>query len=204
MKRQEVSLMKDALMEEYKNDLPRLMDERLGELTKILEEKSRGKLTTLEINSVIRTTNWYGNSPTYTAEEMSIVYESYLKFITEVNKKVTYLPTKQNYCGFAGITTYQYDNYLSLGNDNMREVMQRIEDYITDTSLSMAQAKAIDNVTTIFRAKTEHKYAEAQAPLVIEHKKNVDLDKIQAQISRIKANKSLKTIEIDPNDYTCE
>lgn len=196
--------MKEALMEEYKNDLPRLMDERLGELTKVLEEKSKGKLTALEINSVIRTTNWYGRSPAYTAEELNVVYESYLKFMNAVNQKSTYLPTKQNFCGFAGITTTQYDKYLTSGNDDMREAIQRIEDFITDTSLSMAQAKTIDNVTTIFRAKTEHKYAEAQAPLVIEHKKDVDLGKIQAQIAKIKANKSLKTIEIDSNNYTCE
>ncbi|MFQ8989159.1 MAG: hypothetical protein ACLR6T_10830, partial [Intestinibacter sp.] len=51
--------------------------------------------------------------------------------------------------------------------------------------------------TTMFRAKTEHGYVEAQAPVVIEHKSEIDMDKMKKQLEAIEQGKSLQTITFE-------
>ena len=41
----------------------------------------------------------------------------------------------------------------------------------------------------MFTLKTQHGFIEAQAPMVIEHKKTTDIDTINAQLQALKGNK---------------
>ena len=59
-------------------------------------------------------------------------------------------------------------------------------------------------ITTIFRGKTSHGLVEASAPIVIEHKSETDISKINSMIEAIKAGKSLKSIELNKSDYKVE
>lgn len=212
-KKKELAVIRDEMMAEYKKDLPKLLDTKIDDLVEMMASYGKGKMTAIEINSLIRANNYCGNAPKYSADEMNIVYEAYIRMIAEINKQLAsnkkdenkvYLPTKQNFCGFAGITTSTYANYLTSNDEQMRETMQRIEDYITDTNLSMAQANQVNAIPTMFRAKTEHGYVEATAPIQIEHKREVDVGSVLRKIEQIKKNKTLKTVEISADDYTVE
>lgn len=89
-----------------------------------------------------------------------------------------------------------YEAYIASPSNETRDVMKMIDDYLTDIPLSMAQNKKIDNITTMFRAKSEHGMVEAAAPIVIEHRADANIDKINEQIKILNAGKSLNNIEI--------
>lgn len=208
----QLAIIRDEMVAQCKSDLPNRLENKTQELVKQMSAYGGERLTALQINSLVRANSITGFVPKYSADEMNIVYEAYVDMITMVNKKlmelngkdnVAYLPTKQNFCGFAGITTNIYTKYLMSDNEYMREVMQKIDDYITDTNLSMAQANQVNAIPTMFRAKTEHGYVEAIAPIQIEHKRDVDVGSILNKIEQIKKNKTLKTVEIK-GDYTVE
>ena len=49
--------------------------------------------------------------------------------------------------------------------------------------------RELDSITTMFSLKAQHGFVEAQAPMVIEHKKTTDIDTINAQLEALKGNK---------------
>jgi len=133
-----------------------------------------------------------------------MLFDYYRDFIAEINTIIRYIPTKKNFCAFAEMSSSTYDTYLIEGDSQRIEIMKMIDDYITDISLTLAQHREIDNVTTMFRSKTEHGMVEATAPIVIKHETDVNLDAIKEQVKALKAGKSLKNIELSPEDYKVE
>ena len=203
--KKELTIKKQEIFEQYKNNLPEYMDSRLNEfIEKVRECKSGAGLSTIEINSLIRAKNMYGIVPQYSVEELSVIFEYYQQFMVAINKITKYIPTKKNFCAFAGISTVTYNSWLNSADETRAELMRNIDDYISDTMLSAAQVKEVDNITTMFRAKSEHGMTEAVAPIVVEHKTEINMEQIQAQIAALKKGKSLKTIELTKQDYETE
>lgn len=133
----------------------------------------------------------------YNAEELAIIFECYQEIMTEINKKQVFQPTIKNFCSFCGISSALYHQWQKdVDNADRREVMQQIDDYITDVSLSLAQQGKIREITTLFRSKSEHGMVEAAAPITYKVQKEVDMDKIKAQLSVINSGKSLKNVEL--------
>ncbi len=154
---------------------------------------------------MLRGKNHKGCMEKYSADELEIIFQYYQKCLIEINRVTKYPPTKRNFCAFAGISTLQYDNWLMSADENRAEIMKMIDDYISDVMLTSAQMKEVDNITTMFRAKSEHGMTEAVAPVVIEHRSEANMDKIKQQIEMLKKGKSLKgTIELTKDDYTVE
>ena len=194
-----------SILEEFKNNLPEYLECRLQALT--LEIASREEvqgLSTIEINELLRPHGLIGQPLKYTAEELNIVFEYYRQAIVAINKKVKYPPSKGSFCAFADISTATYNNYLRSPDENIQEVILRINDYLVDTTLTSAQLKEIDNITTMFRGKAEFGLVEAQSPIVVEHRSETDMNKISAMIQQLKQGKSLKTIELKENEYKVE
>ena len=75
--------------------------------------------------------------------------------------------------------------------------MEKIDNYITDTQLALAQTGKIKEVSTIYRTKAENKMIEAQAPVIHRSEVKVDLDEIMSQV---KALKTGQAIELKPNE----
>lgn len=186
-----------SILEEYKKQLPQKLETRLNEIAEQLQDRKEVQgLSTIEINEILRPHNLIGQPLRYTAEELNIVFEVYRKAIVAINKKVKYPPSKGSFCAFADISTATYNNYLMSPDESMQDVIMRINDYLTDTTLTSAQLKEIDNITTMFRSKAEFGMIEAQSPVVIEHRSETDMNKISAMIQQLKQGKSLKTIEL--------
>lgn len=153
-----------SILEEYKKELPKCLDERLNKLAETLAEKEEVQgLSTIEINELLRPHNLIGQPLKYTAEELNIVFEYYRQAIVAINKKVKYPPSKGSFCAFADISTATYNNYLRSPDESIQEVILRINDYLVDTTLTSAQLKEIDNITTMFRGKAEFGLVEAQS-----------------------------------------
>lgn len=191
--------MKNECLEEYKNNLPNVLDERINILVEKLHLTERGKsMSELEINHLLR-----GNNITkrvkYTADELGVIFEYYQEVMIEINKKQIFPPTKKNFCAFAGMSSSNYDAYMRCADEDKREIMQMIDDFITDNTLTLAQNGKIKEITTMFRGKTEHGMVEATAPVVIEHKSNLDFNIIDSRIKAIKMAEKQKNIELKPN-----
>lgn len=186
-----------SILEEYKKELPQKLETRLNEIAEQLQDRKEVQgLSTIEINEILRPHNLIGQPLRYTAEELNIVFEYYRQAIVAINKKVKYPPSKENFCAFADISTATYNNYLRSNNENIQEVMLRIDDYIKENMLTSAQLRELDCVSTIFRGRATMGMVESQAPIVIEHHSETDMNKISAMIQQLKQGKSLKTIEL--------
>lgn len=195
----------NQILEEFKNNLPEYIEKRLQALTQEISlKKDVGGLSSIEINELLRPHNLIGKQPKYTAEQMQIVFDYYREALVKVNQKFKYPPSKENFCAFAGISTATYNQYLISPDEAKQEVMLMIDDYIRENMLTSAQLKEVDNITTMFRGKTAHGLVEASAPIVIEHKSETDISKINSMIEAIKAGKSLKTIELSKKNYKVE
>ncbi len=194
-----------SILEEYKKELPQKLETRLNEIAEQLEDRKEVQgLSTIEINEILRPHNLIGQPLKYTAEELNIVFEYYRQAIVQINKKVKYPPSKENFCAFADISTATYNNYLMSNDESLQELMLRIDDYIRENMLTSAQVGEIREITTMFRGKTAHGLVEASAPIVVEHHSETDMNKISAMIQQLKQGKSLKTIELNKKDYNVE
>ncbi len=192
--------MQENAFEEYKRKLPNLLGTRIEALAEELHKGNpNSKLSELEINFLLRQGGKITKNFKYTAAELEIIFDYYQEAMTVINKKQVFPPTKKNFCAFAGISSSTYDAYLRSPDDAKREVMLMIDDYITDTTLTLAQNGKIREITTMFRGKTEHGMVEANAPVVIEHKTGVDFDTIASRIEAIKRAESQKSIQLKPN-----
>lgn len=206
MKRQEeqAQLTKaktELVQKEFQDGLKDYMEQRLFDLIHKLKHVETGKsLTTIELKSLISQKNVIGLSPKYNNTELAILFDYYKQFIEKINELQTFLPTKKNFCSFIGISSSQYDRWRQSDDSERREIMQMIDDYITDLQLTASQNGEVKEITTIYRTKAEHGMVEATAPVVIEHKTEANIDKIKAQIEALNKGRSLETIELEQND----
>ena len=186
----------ELVKKEYQNNLKEIMEQKMFDLAYKLKHIEEGKsLSIIELKSLLSQKNTIGLSPKYSTTELAILFEYYKQFIQQINEKTSYIPTKEDFCSFAGISTTVYNNWKQSEDVERREIMQKIDDYLVDIHLSMAQRGDIREISTIFRAKAEFGMVEAQAPTVVKHEMESDMKQILANIDAINSGKSLKTIE---------
>ncbi len=204
-KEQLVRAGENQIIEEYKNNLSAYLNERLDIIaTHLATMQEVEGLSSIEINEMIRPHNLIGQPVKYTTEQLQIVFDYYRQAMVEINRQKKYPPSKENFCVFAGISTSTYNQYLMSPEESKQELMLMIDDYIRENMLTSAQVGETKEVTTIFRGKTGHGMVEATAPIVVEHRSETDLSKVNSMIQAIKAGKSLKSIELDKKDYKME
>lgn len=196
LKQQKLDNAKIKLVEqEYQSNLKERLEDELYNLINKLNHID-DSLSTIELRNLLSRKTVIGVPPKYSNTELGILFDYYKQFIEQINKVQTYLPTKKNFCSFAGISSKTYDHYMQSDDAERREIMQMIDDYITDITLTSAQNGEIKEITTIFRAKAEHGIIEQTAPVVIEHRSETNMDTILKQIQAVNQGKSLKTIEL--------
>lgn len=188
----------ELVKQEYQDNLKEYLEQKLYDLIYKLKHQD-GSLSTIELKSLLSQKNTIGVSPKYSNTELAILFDYYKQFIETINKSQRYLPTKKNFCSFAGISSTTYDSYRQSDDNERREIMQIIDDYITDIMLTSAQDGEVKEISTIYRTKAEHGMVEATAPIVIQHKSEANINDIRKQIEAINQGKSLKTIELKQN-----
>lgn len=188
----------ELVKQEYQDNLKEHLEQRLYDLIYKLKHVD-GSLSTIELKSLLSQKNTIGVSPKYSNTELAILFDYYKQFIEKINESQRYLPTKKNFCSFAGISSTTYDGYRQSDDSERREIMQIIDDYITDIMLTSAQDGEVKEISTIYRTKSEHGMVEATAPIVIQHKSEANINDIRKQIEAINQGKSLKAIELKQN-----
>ena len=178
-----------AIFAKEQQNLPQLLEQRIASLELALEEELEDikGLKAARIHQLIgRNTNGLAG---YSAKELNIVFEAYKNMIVMINKHTLYVPSMKNFCAFAGFSTITYKNYLQSPDDEKRNVMQMIEDYITDINIDASKMRRTDNATTIFELKSTHGQVEAVAPQQINFGGQVSVSEIMNRISQIKQGK---------------
>ena len=188
----------ELVKKEYQDNLKEYLEQKEYDLAYKLKHLEEGKnLSVIELKSLLSQKNVIGLSPKYSTTELAILFDYYKQFIQQINEKTPYIPTKEDFCSFAGISTNVYNNWKQGEDAERRDMMQKIDDYLVDIHLSMAQRGDIREISTIFRAKSEFGMVEAQAPTVIKHEMQSDMKQILANIDAINAGKSLKAIQLE-------
>lgn len=199
-----------SLFENIRKRLPEYMENRLNEisteLAEILNDDNNKGFETVQILNMIKQPKYcLGPAPKYSTEELFVIFEAYQKMTGYINKYVKFIPTKENFCRFAGIATSTFETYLNSNETDKKNIMRNILDYLIDINLSLAQDRKIDNITTIHRGKATLGMIEQQAPQIIEHQIVTDIDAIRANINAIRQGKSLRSeIDIDKPIYFIE
>ena len=90
-------------------------------------------------------------------EDYNVLYQAFMKYqniISKINLEVVFVASKENFCFFMGWTAKFYDDMLNSTNDDIRAMMEMINDYIIDSQLSAGQRGFIKANLTKFRAQT--------------------------------------------------
>ena len=176
--------------EETKELLLPTIREKMQSVAEVIQEKvsSNNGLTISQILPLItkRSTSDIATiqNKTYTPYELGEALNIYMDMIAKINTICKFPPSKGSFCALLGISRKTYDNYL-VDPDKM-DIMGIIDDYITTSVLTSAQLGELKEISTMFTLKSQHGFVEASAPVVIEHKKDVPIDDIQAQLQALK------------------
>ena len=179
-----------------KDNLLPAIKEKAEEVSKYIEKEvskinESGGLTSAQIFDVITSRSvsdiaTVGNK-TYTAQELAIALNIYVKMMSEINKYVKMPPSKSSFCLLLGIGTDTYNSYLV--DPEKCNIMNVIDTYITGAKLTSAQTGELREISTMFELKASHGFVEAQNPIVIKHENKADIEDIRSQLKEIKQGK---------------
>lgn len=157
------------------------------------EEKKPTTVTYSELHAYL-TKGSAMNNAKYTYFEMAVGFDNFVRLTNEISKIIpSHFPTKKQFCSFMGITTRTYDRYANGEDLEMAEVIQKVEDYITDINLTMAQKGLIDSRTTLFSLKAIHGIVEANAPtLSYNVTETVDAKEMKDKLATIRKSIEMK------------
>lgn len=178
------------IQEETKTKLLPAIRDKMNLVSEFIKEKvsTCNGLTVSQILSIIAKRSISDISviqnKTYTSFELGEALNLYIDMIAEINRYCKFPPTKGSFCALLGITRKTYDNYMC--DPEKIDVMGLIDDYITTSALTSAQLRELDSISTMFSLKSQHGFIEAQAPMIIEHKKTTNIDAINEQLKALK------------------
>lgn len=185
-------MQKQQLVERIKEDskemlLPTLkskMEETTQLIVNTLKEKD---MTNIQIMSLIAKGSLLetalGGGVSYTSQELKIVFNEYLDMINKINDIKPFPPTIESFANFIGISRETYNNYLA--DPSRRDVMNYIHSYLMGVLAAGGLTGELREISSIFIQKSMGKVEQTQ-PVVVEHKKVIDIDEIKQKLALLK------------------
>lgn len=185
------NLVKKIQKESREQLLPNLKEKSI-ELTNyivnLLKEKGEDKVNNTQILSLIArkslneiAMNTYQIS--YTPQEIMIGFNLYLDMINKINEIKKFPATPENFSLFMGVS---YDCYkLWLVDPTKKEAMDYINSYMLGTLSAGGLTGELKEISAMYQQKCLGK-VEQNVPIIIEHKKEIPIDDIQAQLQALK------------------
>ena len=138
--------------------------------------------------------------PRYSAEKLSIVWQLYEEMVGEISAKIAVIvPSLSSFCSFAGIRLSTFKKYKQSVDEDMRIVVEKIEDGCFDSNLTLAQMGYIKERSTVYRMKSEQERIEKETPAIHIHNEGVDLGDIKKRLNELQGftnKKKLVEVEI--------
>lgn len=181
------------VQEETKELLLPSIRNKMNEVAEVIQEKvsNNNGLTISQILPLItkRSTSDIATiqNKSYTPYELGEALNIYMEMVAGINTICKFPPSKGSFCALLGISRKTYDNYMC--DPEKIDIMGIIDDYITTSVLTSAQLGELREISSMFTLKSQHGFVEASAPVVIEHKKETNIDEIQNQLSALKRDK---------------
>lgn len=189
-KLQQQEQLVNQIREETKDLLLPSIRNKMNEVAEVIEEKvsQNNGLTVSQILPLItkRSTSDIAaiQNKSYTSYELGEALNIYMEMIAKINTICKFPPSKGSFCSLLGISRKTYDNYMT--DPDKIDIMGIIDDYITTSVLTSAQLGELREISSMFTLKSQHGFVEASAPVVIEHKKETNVDDINKQLEALK------------------
>lgn len=203
-----VRRLENEKIKEYKNNLPNVLKQKNERLVKEAKELiSKIDNPKLPVEPVImRVLNkelaGMGQQPIYTARELSIVFEYYQDMVADlIIAGVPFIPSRQNFAAFAGISAGTFDNsYLKSNDLEKAKIAGAIEDYFIECSWSGAKQNKLNSYAVEKYNKLKGiggGYIEPKVSLEIKQS-NISLDSPEAMKEKLEElKKNLLNDDID-------
>ena len=194
----------EKVQEETKNMLIPAIKEKMEKVSQLIAEKvsNSNGLTATQILPLITKRSISDiatiQNKTYTSYELAEALNIYIEMIEKINIICKFPPSKGSFCALLGISRVTYDNYMV--DPEKIDIMGIIDDYITTSILTSAQLGELREISSMFTLKSQHGFVEASAPVVIEHKKETNIDEINAQLKALKKNKVIEEAVYEEKD----
>ena len=124
--------------------------------------------------------------PTYSAEQLGIIFDYYCFIIAKINDEIGNFPTSlTSFCKLASLTLGTLRNLKNSPDYNIRVVVEKIYDQIGDDNITMSQMGMVKERSTIFKMKSQNELVEKEQPKVsINITEKPNFDQIEARISK--------------------
>lgn len=194
--KEEYRKVKKEVVKMDKENLPSIIESRKRELiTEIIaysKEHGLKRISYTKLYELMSSGNAY-NRTTYSPEELFISFEVYKSITSDLAlNNPTHFPSRQNFCNFIGISTNSFASWRTHDDLDLVEVVNRIDDYLTDIQLTMAQNNILNPGATMFRMKTEHGYVEPKEFLSITNEVNVDRNEMKQRLASVRNKTSFE------------
>lgn len=123
-------------------------------------------------------------NPTYSAQEISKLYQYYEFLLTNINDEIGDFPSSLTlFCKLIGVSLKQFQEMRTSQDENLANVVEKIYNDIEEFNISMAQIGKLKERTTLFKLKSQNEMEEKITPRVnINIKKEISEDKIKGNI----------------------
>lgn len=185
--------MVEKIQTEYKDMLLPTLKEKTKEITEMIVKKleKRGEnVNSVEILSTIAKRSLVdvatGNANSYTPQEIMIAFNLYIEMIDKIQQYKNFPPTVETFCLFLGISRSTYNNWLA--DPSRKDAMDYIHSYLLGVLANGGLIGEVKEISAMYQQKVMGK-VEATTPIVIEHKKETNIDEINAQLEALKGKK---------------
>lgn len=90
-----------------------------------------------------------------TVEQINTVFSDFLSLVSWLNEYGTFIPTKQVFSAFSGISSTAYSFLMADGTEEQREAISAVENFLVDMNMEAAQQGIAREATTKFRMQAK-------------------------------------------------
>lgn len=87
------------------------------------------------------------------AEDLEFCFDMFKDIMATINLNVIYVPSQQSFCMFMGWTDRIYKKMLKDSTDDIRDIMQLVDEYIIECQISAGQQGILKQNLTKFRTQ---------------------------------------------------
>lgn len=194
--RKMVAKIQEEAKEKYLPSLKEKMEETTNFIVKMFAEKGVEQVSNIQIMGVIAKNSLLniavGGGTSYSPQEILAGFNLYLDMINKINEYKVFPPTIEGFCNFIGISATTFNNWLA--DADKKDAMEYVKSYLTGTLATGSLTGELKEISSIYLQKVMGK-VEQTTPVVIEHKRETNIDEIRKKIEEIKRNN--KVVEAD-------
>ena len=201
--RKMVAKIQEEAKEKYLPSLKEKMEETTNFIVKMFAEKGVEQVSNIQIMGVIAKNSLLniavGGGNSYSSQEILAGFNLYLDMINKINEYKVFPPTIEGFCNFIGISATTFNNWLS--DADKKDAMEYVKSYLTGALATGSLTGELKEISSIYIQKTMGK-VEQTTPVVIEHKRETNIDEIRKKIEEIKRNNMV--VEADYKEVQSE